>query len=148
MSSHDARKVVQTYFDAFDRHDIPVFNNLLATNYKAHANFLPPEVRNNRDNFIHWIDTFDAAFAGYRLIAEDIVASEDKVAARWRFTGKHTGPLTDMNLPATGKQVTYTGTNIFRVVDGKIAEQWLFPDAITFMRQLGVLPEPQTAATR
>jgi predicted ester cyclase len=43
-------------------------------------------------------------------------------------------------MPPTRKQVSYTGILIYRMADGKIAEQWTEFDLLGFLRQLGVLP--------
>ena len=53
---------------------------------------------------------------------EDEIAAGDKVVLRWTFRGKH------------------TGINIFRIVDGKIAELWVESDDLGEQRQLGVIP--------
>jgi hypothetical protein len=36
--------------------------------------------------------------------------------------------------------VTFTGSDFFRVVGGKIAEQWADLDALGLMQQLGAIP--------
>ena len=55
-----------------------------------------------------------------------------------QFRGTHLGAFQGM--PPTGKQVTYTGILIYRIVDSKIAEQWTEFDLLGFLRRLGVLP--------
>jgi hypothetical protein len=42
-----------------------------------------------------------------------------------------------MNIPATGKPVTYTGMAIFHIAEGKIVEQWQEADQMGLMQQLG-----------
>jgi len=69
---------------------------------------------------------------------EDEIATGDKVVLRWTFRGKHTG--TGAGVPPTGKEVVATGINIFRIVDGKIAELWVESDDLGEQRQLGVIP--------
>ena len=44
------------------------------------------------------------------------------MAARFTACGTHKGSF--MNLPPTGKPITMTGIEIFRIEDGKIAELW------------------------
>jgi len=63
-----------------------------------------------------------------------------KVVKRWTVTCKHTGEL--MGVPPTGKEIRFTGINIFRIVDGKIEEQWVESDALGLMQQLGIVPSP------
>ena len=84
------------------------------------------------------VDRFRAAFPDVHYTVEDQIAEGDKVVVRYRFRGTHLGAFQGM--PPTGKQVTYTGILIYRIVDGKIAEQWTEFDLLGFLRQLGVLP--------
>ncbi len=45
-----------------------------------------------------------------------------------------------MGIPPTGKQVTMSGIAIYRLVDGKIVEQWGVNDMLGLLQQLGVVP--------
>jgi predicted ester cyclase len=47
---------------------------------------------------------------------------------------------TFMGLPATGKSITMTGIEIFRIENGKIAELWGEANLLGLMQQLGILP--------
>ena len=50
------------------------------------------------------IAVFEAAFPGYQLTIDDLVAEGDKVSVRSTFTGTHKGDL--MGLPPTDKTAT------------------------------------------
>lgn len=67
-------------------------------------------------------------------------ADGDLVTGRWTMTGTHTGPLEMMSLPPTGRPVTMSGQEIFRVRDGKLAEVWHAEDIGAFMRVLELEP--------
>jgi predicted ester cyclase len=45
-----------------------------------------------------------------------------------------------MGLPATGKPITITGINIYRVANGKIVDYWHHEDMLGVMQQLGMVP--------
>ena len=81
---------------------------------------------------------YTSGFPDLRLTTEDMVAEGDKVAIRNTWRGTHHG--TFQGLPPTGKHVTFTGTDVFHVVGGKIVEQWADLDALGLMQQLGGLP--------
>ena len=68
------------------------------------------------------------------------------VAQRILFTGTHTG--TFRGLPATGNNVRFSGLEINRMVDGRVAEHWFQLDAVTLFEQLGlrILPSPRLLA--
>ena len=78
------------------------------------------------------------AFPDTSVIVEDQVAEGDRVVTRWTFRGTHTG--TYMGVPPSGRQLTVTGVHIHRIVDGKIVEVWAYPDALSFLQQLGAIP--------
>ncbi len=73
-----------------------------------------------------------------RLTVHDQVAEDDKVVARWSFTGTHKGQL--MGIAPTGKQVAMTGISITRILNGKIVEAWEEWDSLGMMQQLGLVP--------
>jgi steroid delta-isomerase-like uncharacterized protein len=74
------------------------------------------------------------------MTVDDMIAEGDRVAIRYTGRGTSTGPLGD--LPATGKKVAVTGMTIYRLVDGKIAEEWTTYNMLEILRQLGYYPPP------
>jgi steroid delta-isomerase-like uncharacterized protein len=84
---------------------------------------------------------FRAAFSDARWEIQDLIAAGDKVVVRrsWRMT--HTGPF--QGLPPSGRTITGTGIDIFRVSDGKLVEQWTESDNLSFMQQLGAMPQTE-----
>jgi steroid delta-isomerase-like uncharacterized protein len=75
----------------------------------------------------------------WRTEIEDLIAEGDKVVARIRMTGTHTGDF--YGIPATGKRVEFTGIYIVRIANGKIIEHWGEEDAVSLLTQLGVMPK-------
>ena len=43
---------------------------------------------------------------------------------------------------AAGRELTFTGTDILRIADGKLAEYWANADSLLFFQQLGVREIP------
>ena len=78
-----------------------------------------------------------AGFPDYQTVIEDMIAEEDKVAARIRMTGTHTGEF--MSIPPTDKWISFTGIYIVRIANGKIVEHWGEEDSVSLLQQLGVL---------
>ncbi len=72
------------------------------------------------------------------VTVEQILGEGDLVAVRWTARGTNTG--TGNGLQATGKRLEVGGTTIFRVVDGRIVEEWNSIDELGLMRQLGAIP--------
>lgn len=84
-----------------------------------------------------------AAWGDWRMTVDEVMAERDRVMVRWTFHGTHQGEF--HGLPPTGRQVTYSGINIFRVAGGRIAEIWDSYDRLWLWQQLGVLPPIQDA---
>lgn len=83
---------------------------------------------------------FDAAFPGYTLDADDMIAEGDRVAVRATFRGTHQGEL--MGIPPTGKAVAMDLIIIYRIQDGKIVDHWMQTDTMGLLQQLGAVPVP------
>ena len=79
-----------------------------------------------------------AAFPDIRFTIEDLVAEGDKVVTRWSCTGTHRGEF--MGLAPTGKQLTPSALDIFRIVEGKVVEERVEFDTLRFFQQLGAVP--------
>ena len=88
-----------------------------------------------------YISSFRSAFPDLHFTIEDLLAEGDKVVERWTVTGTQTGDLPD--IPATNQYGVVTGINIYRISDGKIAEQWAAWDTLGMLQNLGVVPRAE-----
>ena len=79
-----------------------------------------------------------AAFPDVVITPEKLIAEDDLVTIYWIARGTNTG--TGNGLPATGKKAELAGITIWRIVDGKIKEEWSAFDQLSMMRQLGLIP--------
>ena len=58
--------------------------------------------------------------------------------ARWIGRGTHRGEL--MGLRPSGKAIAVDAISVFRIANGKIAEEWTVWDALGLMQQVGAVP--------
>ncbi len=79
-----------------------------------------------------------SAIPDLAVTIEQILGEADLVAVRWTARGTNTG--TGNGLAATGKRLEIEGTTIFKIVDGRIVEEWNAIDELGLMRQLGAIP--------
>lgn len=56
-------------------------------------------------------------------IEEPLIVEDDKVGVRFTMQGTNTGAFLDQE--ASGKAITWPGIAIYRVLDGKIVEEWI-----------------------
>lgn len=83
----------------------------------------------------------EAAFPGYELRIEQIIAEGDLVSVIGRASGTHRGSF--MGMPPTGKSWDVPLHITYRVKGGKIVDHWLVLDTAAFMQQLGMIPSPE-----
>ena len=84
------------------------------------------------------LNVFLTAMPNAREQVEDQVAEGDKVFTRFSGRGTQTGEL--MSIPASGKEITWTGMVVSRFSDGRIAEEWVEWNSLSFLQQLGAVP--------
>ena len=77
------------------------------------------------------------AFPDLAIVPEKLIAEGDLVTIYWIACGTNTGA--GNRLPATGKRAEQAGITIWRIVNGKIKEEWSAFDQLSLMQQLGLL---------
>ena len=138
MSAEKNKAIVSRYREqVFNEGDLAAVGQYLAPDYVRHDPGTPAEVR-GPDGVKQLGAAFRTGFPDIHLTAQDEIAEGDKVVQRLTCTGTHKGVF--MGIPPTGKQIAVTVIEIFRLVDGKIAEQWVEADYLGLMQQLGVIP--------
>ena len=133
---------MRRYFTAvLNGGDLAARDTLAEDNY-VENNPLPGQ-GTGREGFKQRVGGLRAAFPDIRYTVEDMIAEGDRVALRWSMHGTHGGEI--LGIPATGKQVTLTGLDIYRLNDGRLAEHWDQVDVMGLLQQLGVIPAPAPA---
>ena len=86
---------------------------------------------------------FRSGMPDLRVVLDDMIAEDDKVAVRYTIEGTHEGDL--FGIPPTGRGVCIESFTVERVSDGKIREHWRITDSLDMMQQLGAIPTPEHA---
>jgi steroid delta-isomerase-like uncharacterized protein len=121
--------------------DLSRFDEVYATNYVNHDPSRPHVV--DYESLKALIAEVRKGMPDFKSVTEDLIVEKDKFVIRWVATGKHTGTLTDIPIPPTGKKITQTGMTITRVEEGKIVEAWWNYDMLGALQQMGVIPSMQ-----
>jgi steroid delta-isomerase-like uncharacterized protein len=79
---------------------------------------------------------FLSAFHDTQITIEELLAEGDKVMSRVSVNGVHKGDFE--GIPPTGKVFTISLFTVFRLIDGKIVEEWEVLDELGLMHQLGM----------
>ena len=129
------RAIALRNFRAFDSGDLRTLEETTAPSFVDHNPLegqLPGVKGTTQASAI-----YRTAFPDAKIFVEDTIAEADKVVIRWSGYATHKGPFLDV--PATNKRVTLQGITIFRVVKGRVAEQWGELNLFGILRQLGAL---------
>jgi steroid delta-isomerase-like uncharacterized protein len=137
MSTEHNKALIHQFFIQAEQRNFAAIMDLLAPNFVAHLGGATSPL--DRATFRQATETFHAAFANERLIIEDQVAEGERVATWWICTATHTGELQD--LPPTGRPVRFTGINLDRIVNDRIAEHRTMFDQMGLLQQLGMMPD-------
>lgn len=85
-----------------------------------------------------------AASAGFRQAVPDLrceiaqmIVSGDRVVSHLRFTGHFSGQFHGRT--GQGQAIDFIATDIYRVQDGRIAENWHLEDNLTLLQQMGLV---------
>lgn len=71
----------------------------------------------------------------------EMIGEGDKVVHRLSGEGTHEGML--LGMPPTGRRVTWSCIDIWRVEDGRLVEHWVEADMLGLMQQIGLVPPPR-----
>ncbi len=138
MSTHDRQIFRRVIEEVIEGGDFAAFEELIDERIVSYDPSEPEPIR-GREAYRAALERYRSAFSGLRVRIDDQVAEGDKVVSRWTATGRHDGALFVM--PATGKDVEFTGIDIDRIENGRIVEEWTNWDTLGLMYQLGVIPE-------
>jgi predicted ester cyclase len=78
------------------------------------------------------------AIPDIRCEIEQMIVAGDRVVAHLRFRGHFTGRFGQMQ--GQGQTINFIATDIYRVADGRVAENWHIEDNLTLQQQLGLIP--------
>jgi len=138
MSTEENKVILRRWLDELiNKNNLALADEFMDASYVNH--FLPPGPT-GPDAERQIMGMFFSAFPDLQGTLEDILGEGDKVVTRVTWRGSNTGSL--MGMPPTGKPVAFQGINIFRLANGKIAENWPQVDMMGLMQQLGPVPTP------
>lgn len=125
------KAIVRAFIEAYNNRRLDLIDDFIASDYVDHTNKV------NRDGLKQLINMGFNAFPDWNEVIEDIIAEGDKVWVRISYTGTHKGQF--MGLPPTGKKIISKAVDIYRVVDGKLAEYWNVTDNVDILKQTGAI---------
>jgi predicted ester cyclase len=127
------RAVIRRWVEVSNAHDVNALVELFTPDTFDHVGrSAGPEWWRQVFGFLY------ATLPDWRWTLEDLVAEDDRVVARPTARGTHLGSEIPFlrGIAPTGKAVAWSHHHSFRLVNGKIAEQWANRDDRGFLRQV------------
>jgi steroid delta-isomerase-like uncharacterized protein len=136
------KRIVRAFIEAaFNQHRADKAAEYMTPDIKWHGGTLGTV--EGRDNFAGLIGAIVGALPDLRNVEQDIIAERDIVSVRAVVEGTHKGDL--LGIPASGRQVKWDAVDVYRVADGKIAEEWAADDLLAFVYGVGAYTPPWLA---
>ena len=136
-SSSEANKaVVRRAFAAFEQGDVATLNELFDPEGPWHTPTGTTTPQGGPYDSLKASCPMCASLAQRKISIDVILAEGGLVAVRSTWSGVYTGFF--RGTPVDGKKVNIIYSNIYRVVDGKIRENWANADRLSLAEQLGM----------
>ena len=111
------------------------------------AEIVPLGMLRGREEISGFFRGLFAAVPDLETTVTRIVAAEREAAVEWRMSGHFTGaPF--QGIEATGRAIELRGFDLLEVEDGTIVANTAYYDGMSFARQIGLLPAPDSGAER
>ena len=133
MSEADNKAAVRRFFEeGWNKGDLDEVKAFLADEFISH-NSLNFTIQSS-DDYCRGMVAFRRAFPDLITSVEDVVAEGDRVVARGTDRGTHRGEF--MGRAPSGRRITTTWIEIFRMDSGKAVEGWLETDPNRLVDQM------------
>jgi steroid delta-isomerase-like uncharacterized protein len=137
---HEA--IVRRLFDeVLNQGKLETINTLVTPDF---VNNDPVEPARGQEGLKKIVSKYRQAFPDLRFEIEELISNNQRVVARYRYSGTHRGMLD--TIPPTGRHCTGTGIAVYGFRGTQIQEGFEAWDALGLMQQLGVVTLPGKAA--
>jgi steroid delta-isomerase-like uncharacterized protein len=109
----------RVFEEIFNQGRFEVANEIYSPDFQNHGLHRAVDLKTDQDA----VHAEKQAFPDLQLQVERLIAEGDWVTALWTFRGTHTAGGY-AGLPATGTPIEMRGITIWRIVDGKIRDEW------------------------
>ena len=118
--------------EVWSKGNLDFISSIYTEDYVGH--FPGGQTVNGRDGIRDAVESHRVSFPNWDEQILEIIVNGDRAATRYLSRGTHDGDF--LGIPATGNEIEILEASIYRMVDGKIAEQWAFPDVASLQQQL------------
>jgi len=126
------KEVVLEYHKVWNEGTYENLNDILTPDFVCH--YLTSEEWTGIEDSKKAISDWRAIFPDWDEEIVDIIQEKDKVVTRYKATATHTKRYEGID--STGAKIEIYEVSIYRIHNGKIAEQWCFPDDPSIKTQI------------
>lgn len=120
-ATEDNKTLIRRYFqEVWNEADLKVVEEVTPEPFVLHFQGQPIVAthKEHQDVVQYWLN----GFPDYKVTIQDVIAEEDKVVARYTFTGTHQGEV--LGISPTANKIEVGGIWICRVENGLLTECW------------------------
>lgn len=140
----DANKaVVRRAFQALEQGDVKTLNEIYDPKGLVHSPRGKIGVQGGPFADLKSTCPMCASLSNRKITIDLLLSDGDLVAVRSTWSGKYSGTIRGMAVPEKDVSILYT--NIYRIADGKIVENWYQSDNLSLAEQLGMKLTPADA---
>ena len=130
------QQLIRDYFnEVWNKGNLDLLDDLLSPNYLNHSSSIPDSPPGPL-GLKPIITAMRNAFPDLHYTIQDLIITKDRIVARVKMTGTHTGDF--FGTPPTNKKISVNQINIEYIENGRITEHWRITDENTMMNQLGL----------
>lgn len=144
-----ARDLANKMLDAWNAHDTDALLGLMAEDVVYDDSSWPKRMRGHAD-VREFLESTWRAIPDLTFEFEQVLINDDasEVANYWRATATQKGRWDPPGLDATGRRLSFEGTFLGELYDGKLRRIRVTHDVASIMRQLRILPDPGSRGER
>jgi len=135
---------LEQFGTAWNEGDLAILDELVADEFVGHMIGESYDLHGD-DEYKGWVEQVQAAFPDLEIAFDPVFVFEDTICGMWTFVGTNEGDMPNYGIEATGAEVEFSGLFIDRFEGGRLVEMWHQVDNLTFMQQLGLVPELSAA---
>jgi|TARA_B110000902_G_scaffold35161_1_gene37286 predicted ester cyclase len=124
--------VLQAHHQVWNEKQYHLIKEIYAEDYQAH--FICGIEISGQDGIHKFISEHHKSFPDWTEKVVDVVADGDRVVTRYISNASHEGEF--QGIEPTGRHIEIAEVSIHKVLNGKIVEQWGFPDGLSHIQQL------------
>jgi predicted ester cyclase len=132
MSLEENKAIVRGFIEAYNKRNIDSLDEFVAPDYVDHTNNIQ-----GLEGLKQLMNMGLIGVPDWHETIEDIIAEGDKVWVSLAYMGTHTGEM--FGITPTGNKITTTAVDIYRIVNGKLAEYWNVTDKLGLLKPQGLI---------